>query len=176
MYYYDGCFAKDKKWSFYTLNFVNRRKNQSSGGFFVNKWYTEGQKTLQQIQDDIHKGDTKWIDKITYYTQHVTGSSSFWQTKRNKVYSWISHHIENGHGPPNFFITLSYAEYHWPYIKQLIKDHFKLADLLPPDLDQSYVALVNDYTLIIQEYFQQHVKYWLETVGSSVFKIEHHWL
>jgi hypothetical protein len=36
--------------------------------------------------------------------------------------------------------------------------------------------IVNDYSLVVQEYFQKRVKLWLETVGKEVFDIEHFWI
>jgi hypothetical protein len=176
LYYEDGRFAKDKIWCFYALNVANRKRNQSSGGFFVNSWYKDGQISLQQIQDDIQHGRNKWLDKITYYSKNVKGSTAYWRQKRNEVYSWINHHVSKGNGPPNFFITLSCAEYHWPDIKRLIKERFRIANLPEPDLEKKYVQIVNEYTLIVQEYFQQRVKLWLETIGKEVFKITHYWL
>jgi hypothetical protein len=35
---------------------------------------------------------------------------------------------------------------------------------------------VNDYTLIVQEYFQERVKIWLSTIGKDIFHIKHYWL
>ena len=68
------------------------------------------------------------------------------------MYTWINHHIEAGHGPPNCFITLSCAEYLWPDIRHLIEQRLEMAGLDVPNLDKSFVQLVNDYTLIVQEY------------------------
>ena len=92
------------------------------------------------------------------------------------MYSWIHHHAQAGHGAPNFFITLSCAEYYWKDIKRLIEERFLIAGLPLPDLDKKWVQIVNDYTLVVQEYFQERVKIWLATVGKVVFKIDHHWL
>jgi hypothetical protein len=58
----------------------------------------------------------------------------------------------------------------------LIKDRFTAAGLDAPDLDISFVQLVNDYTLIVQEYFQEPVKIWLSTIGAKVFHIKYYWL
>jgi len=71
---------------------------------------------------------------------------------------------------------LSCAGYLWPDIKRLIADRFSSAGLDPPDLDISFVQLVNDYTLIVQEYFQERVKIWLSTIGAKVFHIKYYWL
>ena len=76
---------------------------------------------------------------------------------------------EAGHGPPTFSITLSCAEYMWPDIKRLITDRFYVAALDIPDMDKSLVQLVNDYTLVVQEYFQQRVKIWLSTIGAKIY-------
>ena len=35
---------------------------------------------------------------------------------------------------------------------------------------------MNDYTIVVQEYFQQRVITWLETVGKDVFDIDHYWV
>ena len=87
------------------------------------------------------------------------------------MYTWINHHIEAGDGPPTFFITLSCAEYIWPDIKRLLADRFHVTGLDSPELDKSLVQIVNDYTLVVQEYFQQRVRIWLSTIDTSVF----HW-
>ena len=92
------------------------------------------------------------------------------------MYTWINHHIKAGHGPPTFFITLSCAEYLWPDIKRLIKERLTIAGLDVPDMETSFVQIINDYTLIVQEYFQERVKIWLSTIGAKVFHIKHYWL
>ena len=176
LYYKDGRFAKDRIWCFFALDFATRRKNQLSRGFFVDGFFKEGPKTLEQLQTEIANGNTQWIERLCYYSGRVPGSPGYWQAKRDEVYTWINHHIEAGHGPPNFFITLSCAEYMWPDIKQLIIERFTIAGLDVPDLNKSFVQIVNDYTLIVQEYFQERVKIWLSTIGAKVFHIKHYWL
>lgn len=176
LYYKDGRFAKDRIWCFFGLDFATRKKNQMSGGFFVDGFFKEGPKTLEELQSEIASGNTRWLERLCYYSQRVLGSAGYWRAKRAEVYSWINHHIEAKHGPPTFFITLSCAEYMWPDIKRLIIDRFEVADLDPPDLEKSFVQIVNDYTLIVQEYFQERVKIWLSTIGAKVFHIKHYWL
>ena len=38
------------------------------------------------------------------------------------------------------------------------------------------IQIVNDNTIVVQEYFQQRVEIWLRTVGALVFDIKHHWV
>ena len=44
------------------------------------------------------------------------------------------------------------------------------------DLSTSFVQLINDYTVIFQEHFQERVKIWMSTIGAKVFHIKHYWL
>ena len=37
------------------------------------------------------------------------------------------------------------------------------------------VHLLDEYSIIIQEFFQARVRKWLETVGKYVFNIQHYW-
>jgi hypothetical protein len=37
-------------------------------------------------------------------------------------------------------------------------------------------AIVNKFTVVIQEYFQERVLAWLEAVGKNLIGIKHHWL
>jgi hypothetical protein len=104
---------------------------------------------LKELKDEIQKGNTKWIDHITYFSSRVTGCAGYWRDKRAKVYSWIHHHAQTGHGAPNVFITLSCAEYFWKDIKRLIEEGFMFAGLSLPDLDKKWVQIVNDYTLLV---------------------------
>src|SRR5688572_21531971 len=160
----------------FCIRFCYQEKNQTSGGFFVDGFFKEGPKTLEQLQSKIADGNMRWLDRLCYYSQRVAGSAGYWRAKRAEVYTWINHHIEAGDGPPNFFITLSCAEYMCPDIKRLIRERFEIAGLDIPDLDKSFVQIVNDYTLIVQEYFQERVKIWLSTIGTKIFHIKHYWL
>jgi hypothetical protein len=37
-------------------------------------------------------------------------------------------------------------------------------------------AIVNKFSVVIQEYFQERVLAWLERVGKNLIGIKHHWL
>jgi hypothetical protein len=37
-------------------------------------------------------------------------------------------------------------------------------------------AIINMYTVVVQEYFQERVTAWLDTVGKNLLGIKHHWL
>src|SRR5437868_10396220 len=93
LYFKDGRFAKDRIWCFFALDFATRKKNQMSGGFFVDGFFKEGPKTLDLLKEEIANGNTRWIDRLCYYSGHVAGSPGYWRAKRAEVYTWINHHI-----------------------------------------------------------------------------------
>jgi len=176
MLYKDGRFAKDKMWAFCALNFFARHTNQSSGGFFVDTFFKQGPKNLEDLQQEIAEGNLSWLHSISYYSHRVTGSTAYWRARRMEVFSWINYHLEQGHGPPSFFITLSCAEYHWKDIERLITDRCAKGGVAPPDFTKGKGKIINDYAIVVQEYFQLRVQAWLDTVGKDLFCIKHHWL
>ena len=103
MHYEDGRFSNDVMWSFYIANFITRRKNQSSGSFYVKTFYENGPKTLSELKDRLSNGDTEWIDRLSYFTKTVPGSSSFCRHKKKELNSWINYHLDSGNGRPTFF-------------------------------------------------------------------------
>lgn len=173
--YHDGRFARDKMWCFYAQDFQTRQNNINSGGYFIDGFFKNGPQTLDDLKCEIQAGNTAWIDQITYFSNRISGTPSYWRLKRSQVYSWINFHIEQNHGPPTLFITLSCAEYFWPDVQRLIKERFSIVKMKIPSLDKNYVQTVNDYTLIVQELFQKRVELWLETVGKDVFEIQYYW-
>ena len=181
LHYFDGRFAKDKLWSFYVLNYVQRHYNQTSGKFFINNFVKYNcPETIQQLKHQLQAGNTTFIDKLQYYSQKMKGSDAYWRSKKGELLSWIHHHLQKGNGPPTLFITLSCAEYYWPDIIRLLQERIKMdnPDGKCPDLKKDKTALtkaVNDYSIVIQEYFMTRVDNWLETIGKKLFGIKHHW-
>ena len=179
LYYEDGRFASDKVFSFFAMNYIVRHRNSSSGRWFVDSFQNNCPETLEELAKEIEGGNTSFINSLTYYSKRIKGSTSYWLQKRSELYSWINHHVEAGHGAPLFFMTLSCAEHFWPDVSALLKERLDIAGL---DSSECFVGspkmpqLVNDYAIVIQEYFQERVKTWLETVGKDVFGIEHYWV
>jgi hypothetical protein len=174
--YEDGRFSRDKMWSFCALNYFARQSNQKSGSFFVQSFFKQGPKTLEELQDQVSSGNMSWINSISYFSSRVTGSSSYWRARRNEVFSWINYHLEQKHGPPSFFITLSCAEYHWQDIERLIADRCEKAFMPVPDFSKGRTTIINDHSIVVQEYFQNRVEAWLASVGKDLLLIKHHWL
>jgi hypothetical protein len=55
--YEDGRFASDKMWCFFALNYSTRRRNQTSGQFFVDGFDKDAPASMDELKDRWRKGD-----------------------------------------------------------------------------------------------------------------------
>lgn len=143
---------------------------------FIDKGCPE---TLPELKETIRRGDTSFVNRLNYFNRSIKGSSPYWFSKRQELYTWINHHVEKGEGAPNFFITLSCCEHYWADIITLLKERLECAG---DDPNECYPGspkmgqILNDYAIVVQEYFQKRVEIWLETVGKKVLDIAHYWI
>lgn len=191
--YRDGRFARDPIWPFFAYNYALRRRNRDSGAYFINSIISDPPQSLEDLQASLRKGDTSFVSKIMYYQRRVRGSDEYWRYKRAELYNWINHHIAQGHGAPNGFFTLSCAEYFWPDMIRLLEDRIWIAEGCHRngpgaktyrngnviDLTNDRKArnkAVNDYAIVIQQFFVKRTEDFLNTVGKKILGIEHYWL
>jgi hypothetical protein len=129
------------------------------------------------LKEKLKNNDTKFIEKLQYFAQCVPGSYSYWRNKRAEMISWIGHHVEQGNGDPSLFVTLSCAENHWQDIENLLNARRKIAGDPPISLKTvtEKVRAVNDYSIVIQEYFQARVSDFLKKYAKEVFWIHHYY-
>lgn len=193
LFYEDGRFARDPVWPFFAMNYVQRRRNVQSGNYFVDSHISNPPRCLEDLQEQLREGDTSFINKIMFYSKRVRGSDAYWRHKRSELYTWINHHLAAGNGPPHIFKTLSCAEYFWPDMIRLLEERVWIAEgrhvsgegtLLyrsgePINLADNKTArnkAVNDYSIVVQEFFIKRVEDWLRTVGRDVLGIAHFWV
>jgi hypothetical protein len=134
--------------------------------------------TIEELQDRIAEGDTSCIDKLLYFSKNIPGSSAYWRGKKSELYSWINHHIEQGRGAPTVFLTLSCAEYFWPDLKRLLEETIYKCEGKKIDLDLNHNELnkaLNNYCIVVQEFFHLRVGAFLDTIGFHIFGIKHYW-
>ena len=179
LFYEDTRFAVDKIFTFFALNYIVRHRNSTSGGFFIDKFQRDCPETLEDLKKQIQKGDTSFVNSLTYYNKRVKGSNAYWLQKRSEVYAWVNHHVEVRNGAPMFFMTLSCAEHYWADVALMLKDRLDQAGLDSSKCrvgKPGFAQIVNDYTVVVQEYFQERVTEWLDSVGKAIFGIEHCWI
>ena len=185
--YEDGRFASDKVWCYYTLDMIQRHKNNRNGNFIIKDGYLGNVcETVEKLKEKVSKGDLSWIDMLRNFSKNIRGSDNYWRSKRYELESWINYHVENGNGAPTMFITLSCAENWWKDLQILLKERLKniknheflIKEMDSPDEKNrmsSRSKVTTLYSVLVQEFFQIRTKYWLETVGKDVFDIAHYW-
>jgi hypothetical protein len=97
--------------------------------------------------------------------------------KRAELISWIVHHMEQGNGAPSLCVTLSCAEHNLQDIEKLLNARRRIAGDPPISLNNvtEKVRVVNDYSIVIQEYFQARVSDILENYAKELFGIHHYY-
>jgi hypothetical protein len=187
VHYFDGRFVKDGTWCFYALNYLQRHQNNISGGFFVRDFIKCNRPSdVTELKKQVQGGDYSFIDKLIYFSSKIRGSDSYWRLKKSQLYTWVYWHIEQGHGPPTLFITLSCAEYYWPDIRRLMEDRIRLtgideyknnnnkSEILSTKAE--YMKSVNHYSIVVQEYFITRVKDWMETFAKKVLGVTNYFV
>ena len=182
----DGRFASDEFWSFYMLDMIQRKDNNSNGKWLIKNGYVgQSCKTLQELKEMIDKHDYNFIDNLRYFGSRIRGSDSFWRGKKAQLDTWIEYHIEHKHGGPNLFITLSCAENWWPDLIRLLKDRLKgtqheklIEEMNSPNFNISQKAIYKAttlFTVLVQEFFEVRFECWMEEVGTKKFGIDYYW-
>ena len=178
--YYDGRFANDKMFPFYAFNYLTRHRNKTQSNFLIKGFVDESSMSVSEVKRRIsEEGNLKILNQICYSTKLVSGSSGYYRFHKSHLSAWINHHIDFGNGPPNFFITLSCAEYYWPDLIRVVNERIKIRDGVMGTLavdKPGIIKAMTDWTGVVQEFFQIRVQEWLDTVGKDVFEIESYWI
>jgi hypothetical protein len=147
------------------------------GQWFINNLlHLEEIPDIDTLKSKLRNNDTKFIQKLQYFAKCVPGSDVYWRTKQAELIAWIGNQMEEGNCTPSLFLTLSCVEYHWKDIEKLLNVRRKIAGEPPIELGNitNKVKDVNDYSIIIQEYFQARVTEFLENYAEEVFGIKHY--
>lgn len=191
LYFRDGRFARDPIWPFFAYNYGLRHSNTQSGAYFVRSHISSPPKTIDQLQAQLRSGDDSFVNKIMFYAKRTRGTDAYWRHKRAEVYNWIHHHVASGNGAPHLFMTLSCAEYFWPDLIRLLEERIWIAEgrITNEDGEKCYKTgkcidlksnvparnrAVNEYSIVVQEFFIKRVEDWLNTVGKEVLGIKHY--
>ncbi len=134
--------------------------------------------SLESLQQMISDGDVSFIDKLMYFGKIIPGTAAYWRHKKAELYSWINHHVEHGRGAPSIFLTLSCAEFFWPDLRRLLQEFVFQTSRKKVDLEKDFRLLnqlLNDFSLIVQDYFHKRVEAFLEHICKKIFGIKHFW-
>ena len=184
MRYHDFRFQNDKLFCFYKNDFCRRKLANSNCSFFVQCICGQVPPSLDDLKDRMEIGDFSFPNKLQYFSGSLKGTDSYWRRKRDELNAWINYHLEQKHGPPTLFITLSCAEYWWPDLQKLLAMRLrKILDTRHHELSKnvergdvkSRMKAVNLHTGLVQEFFTLRTTSWIQTFGKKLFKISHYW-
>jgi hypothetical protein len=192
LHYRDGRFARDPIWPFFAYNYCLRKRNTQMGSFFVKSHISNPPRSIDELKQKLQDGDSSFVNKIMFYSKRSRGTDAYWRHKRAELYNWIHYHIAAGNGAPTIFLTLSCAEYFWTDMIRLLEERVWIAEGRNVDdagrrcyrdgkaIDftinvSARNKAVNDYSIVVQEFFIKRLEDWLDTVGKRVLGIEHYW-
>lgn len=113
----NGRFVKRPIFPFYAHNIYTRQQIRSKSTF-VNR--TRNDPTAQWGLDDIRRAFAENTEEFTRLreliirTSSILGTKVYWYTRRTEMQS-----MRKSIGCPDFFITLSAADYHWHSLMRL---------------------------------------------------------
>ncbi|KAL3799034.1 hypothetical protein HJC23_005173 [Cyclotella cryptica] len=179
MKFMDGRFEQDHIWCLYVCNIASRHHNYKRGSYFVNNPERFGSlPTVEELQEQIKKGDTKVLDRISWFcTSNLPGCDAWWRSKTEEVHSWIDYHIGEGHGPPTHFITLSCAEFWWPDLRRLVADmetlngNHEQAKKIKNNDFSAIATSVRKYPLMVSEFFMLRATLFIETTLKKIIDL-----
>ena len=186
--FYDGRFARDPIFTFHIMNFIQRHVNNKDAVTFVKQYITDKDVTIDDIKEQIAQGNYSFVNKLQQFSsEKIRGSDGWWRLRKSELDSWIAHHLEKGNGPPTLFMTFSCAEYWWKDLETMLYKKCKHTEdeQLAHDMVNHVSSkirktakqkLLERHTTIVQQFFQHRMDNWLETVGKTVFKIQHYYL
>jgi hypothetical protein len=186
--FHDGRFMREPIFTFHLLNFVQRHINNKEALTYIKSYIGDKNMTIEDVKDQVAREDYTFVNKLqSFMGSRIRGSDSWWRCRRHEVDTWISHHLEQGHGPPTLFMTFSCAEYWWSDLQKIIYERCKgtededLAEIMLTSEDEkkkkaAKFKLMEMYSAVVQEFFQHRMDNWLETIGKDIFNISHYYL
>ena len=183
LHYEDGRFLNDQMFSLFVFNSIERHVNNTQGRFFFksNKFIGENPPTIEELKDQLSKGDDRYIQILRYYARGIKGSDNYWRGKTMELENWINHHVAAGRGPPTFFMTFSCAENWWPDLRRLMEQlernagNVGEAGLLHANDKNAMQRSVKKFPLYVNDFFMKRVKKFMTTVVKEALGIEHYW-
>ena len=113
---------------------------------------------------EISQKNFSFINKLQYFSGSLKGTDSYWRRKKEELNSWMTYHLEQKHGPPTLFITLSCAELWWPDLQRLLSDRLlkagkekynRLSEEVLNGNHGSRMKAINLHTGLVQEFFHK---------------------
>ena len=132
-----------------------------------------------QVQERLQQGDTSLLDKLIWMGgSAIRGTDAYWSSCKTEAEAWVDYHIENKRGPPSLFMTGSCAEFQWDGLSDLLEETIYEVEGEAVDLRRDFsrrFRAVNDYAVIVVQFFQLRMDAYCSTVLKHQLGIAHYW-
>ncbi|KAL2474410.1 Uncharacterized protein Adt_35146 [Abeliophyllum distichum] len=95
MKYFDGRFAKDSQFRYFSWNSISRWRTLSLGDVYVKKNPSDAELSIQDFQNMVASGDTRLAGRISYYAKSIRGNRAYWYTRMKELTAM--QHRSSGH-------------------------------------------------------------------------------
>ncbi|XP_074596436.1 uncharacterized protein LOC141851589 [Brevipalpus obovatus] len=162
--YDDGRFAKDHRFRFFAMNTIMRKQALRTSGIFMKRTSLEHQ-NVEGLKSRI-QNDPSFLQQLMVYCSNIRSTELYWRSRCSELLAMVSQL-----GMPSIFITLSYADHHYPSLFKLIAP-----DREPSTLsNQERKTLMQDNPYLTAWYFHRRVKLFFDKILIPIFKVRDFW-
>ena len=179
MRFYDGRFARHRRFPHFLLNTHERQVAVNKVGIFVKRDPQAGRLTYGQLRDLSKQEREAVFKRLSAYGQTLRNTPQFFKQRRHELQAMV-HQL----GDPHVFATNSHADTHCPYLHRFIKSGARIpeGDVRDPfapnlTLSQCYkrrLANIVAYPHLTAQFFHLKTELFFEHIGESL-GCEAHW-
>lgn len=98
---------------FVVHNKIMRKRALKQSSFIIKQEFDDRQFTIENV-------DTLVCQKLLYFGGNLRGTTQYWEQGGKELRALVQYKINKGTGMPSFFITSSFAEFHFKPLKRLL--------------------------------------------------------
>ena len=123
MRFYDGRFARHRRFPHFLLNTHERQVAVNKVGIFVKRDPQAGRLTYGQLRDLSKQEREAVFKRLSAYGQTLRNTPQFFKQRRHELQAMV-HQL----GDPHVFATNSHADTHCPYLHRFIKSGARIPE------------------------------------------------
>ena len=165
MQYHDRRFVKDPRLCFFLLNLKMRHDTLSSMGVYFNR-NRFAPRTVAEVKERLEH-DPRFLNEVCVYAAKLRSSTAYWKQRCGELLDMVKQI-----GTPTVFITLSYADHHWPDLYRLLVPEGQDATQLN---EQERRELMINNPDITTEFFYRRCDIFIKKILTPIFGVVDKW-
>ena len=171
LWYQDGRFSQDKVWKFVVYNMIMRKRALEQSRYFVHQQLGDPHISVADLQEQLARGDTAFINKLLYFSTTLHGTSQYWQQRRRELRALVEYMVNEKKGLPLFFMTGSRAEFYFPPLRKILQQYILQTsgrELDHAEESSARFKAVQENTHVVVKYFDLRTQCYHEKVLKPV--------